>query len=486
MFDLICRVFKMTGIPIALLLALAAVGCGVNPGIDWVGNVGVYNYSPSIIQSGNLRQVWWCGQGVNPADHAQNTDTIQYESMNLITGYGDSPKTVLAETPHSWDSAFACNPRVIAGVFGNPLGDGKAYSYAMYYVGTTSPGGIANSIGVAFSNDGVSWKKYPQPVIRTTTQVAYGVGQPVAYNTDRKSAITLYYENIDPAVSHLAATSSDGVHFIPQGTLTTAGLDPDDPSPTWGDMAYDPKTGSWYAVFNRSLRPSSTTGGIFERGQLGVELYKIPADALLTGTTPWQELGTIDTNLTGYESNFIAGFIHDSFGNISSPTYPSIQLYVAESDPQPAWNASPARAGRSAEPPTWVLHLEQWSPDSALLPFYRYFNGSVHEVTTGWVSPSGGFKTQELLGHLYQNPQLGAGVAFYGCKQGDADYFVSLDSGCEGERILGKDGYAYSQPVAGLHLMAVYRCKTAQDHFVSKDPNCEGQTTEERLGYVVP
>jgi hypothetical protein len=66
------------------------------------------------------------------------------------------------------------------------------------------------------------------------------------------------------------------------------------------------------------------------------------------------------------------------------------------------------------------------------------------------------------------------------------DYFVSLDSGCEGQRVLGKNGYAYASPVAGLGLIEVYRCSTGQDHFVSKDPKCEGQKTEEVLGYVLP
>jgi hypothetical protein len=77
-------------------------------------------------------------------------------------------------------------------------------------------------------------------------------------------------------------------------------------------------------------------------------------------------------------------------------------------------------------------------------------------------------------------------VPFYGCKSGQEDYFVSLDMGCEGQRILGKDGYGYSKPVSGLKLVALFRCSTGHDHFVSQDPKCEGKTTDELLGYVVP
>jgi hypothetical protein len=478
---------KAIGVLMAIGAALFASGCGVHPlGASWIGRSGLYDYSPSVIQTGNMRQFWWCGQAVNPSDTSQDTDAILYESVNLTTGAIQGPWTVLSETPGAWDSAYTCNPRVVSGSFANPLGDGQTYEYAMYYVGTSDPGGDSNDIGVAFSKDGSHWKKYPQPVIQTMYLAGYGVGQPAVYNSDQKAGISMFYEDNNSTVHHVVASSTDGVHFTVKGTLTTAGLDPDDASPSWGDMAYDPETKYWYAVFNRTNRAASTTGGVQEFGQLGVELYKIPASALLTGTTPWQQLTTIDTNLTGYESNFIAGFVRDSYGNINVGSYPTIQMYVTVSDPQPSWNASPAAAADSAMPSNWDITVEEWIPNSPLLPFYRYFNGSVHEVTTGWVDPSGGFKKDSMLGQLYQSPQQGANVPFYGCKAGSTDYFVSLDSACEGARILGKNGYAYSSPVNGLNLIALYRCRSTYDHFVSQDSNCEGQTTEELLGYVLP
>lgn len=482
---LLCRGCRAIATLSALGIVLSAIGCGVNPGEDWVGIPGVYNYSPSIIDTGNTRQVWWCGEAVNPADKSQNSDAILYESINLVTHSGEQPLTVLAETPHSWDSVFTCNPRVIRGTFTNPFGDGQSYGYAMYYVGTATLSGTSNSIGVAFSSDGRTWRKYPQPIIAATSLTDYGVGQPAAYNTDGKSAITLFYEDVDSTISHVVAASSDGVHFAYRGTLTTSGLDSDDPNPSWGDIAYDKEAGYWYALFNRSLRPPSTTGGVIERGQPGVELYRIPAGALLTGTTPWQQLGIVDTGTTGYESNFIAGFVHDAYGNINIGTYPDVEMYVTESDPQPAWNDSPATAANTAQPPTWEMHLETWTSNNPLLSLSRYFNGSVHEVTTGWVDPSGGFDLQSVLGRLYQSPQMGANTAFYGCKRGSTDYFVSLDSACQGQRVIGKLGYGYPQPVAGQNLIALYSCKTDHDNFVSQDPNCEGQSTEGLLGYAL-
>ncbi len=94
-----------------------------------------------------------------------------------------------------------------------------------------------------------SWKKYPQPVITAETQDNYGVGQPDACYNNQGGTIRMFYEDNSYGLHHVEATSSDGVHFDKLGTLTANGLDPN--SLGWGDMAYDPDTGYWYAGFNR-------------------------------------------------------------------------------------------------------------------------------------------------------------------------------------------------------------------------------------------
>jgi hypothetical protein len=354
------QLVKAQTVLVALGALICMLGCSLSLPEGAIGNSGRYNYSPSVIQIGNIRQFWWCGQGVNPNNTSQDTDAIYYESINVSTNATNGPVLVLAETPGAWDSVYTCNPKVIGGVFEDPLGDGQTYSYAMYYVATASQGGN-NSIGVAFSKDGILWKKYPHPIIPSTVQNGYGVGQPAIYNADHKSAISMFYEDSYPTVHHVAATSTDGLHFHIQGTITSNGLDSDNPGALWGDMAYDSKTSEWYSVFNRPFRPPSTTGSIPEYGQYGIELYKIPQGALLTGSTPWQELSTLDTNSTGYESNFIAGFVRDSFGNINVGSYPTIQMYTSVSYPQPSWDASPADAGRSSKMNHWILTPLQWA-----------------------------------------------------------------------------------------------------------------------------
>ena len=195
----------------------------------------------------------------------------------------------------------------------------------------------------------------------------------------------------------------------------------------------------------------------------------------------------MDTNMTGFESNFIAGFVHDVYGNIDVSPYPTIEMYTSISYPAPSWQATPAEAGESAGISTWILMPMKWVPSaSPAVALSQYFNGTVHQATTGWVSPDGGFQLQGVLGHLFVNPLHGATVPFYGCKGGQTDYFVSLDIGCEGQRILGTNGYGFSQPVPALNLVALYRCRTGSDHFVSTDPKCEGQATDQLLGYIAP
>jgi len=468
----------------AMGLGLLLAGCGVSfaplPAGSIAGRIRLYNYSPSVIQSGNLQQIWWCGQDVNPTNINQFSDVIQYQSIDLTTKAHKGPLPVLGETLGAWDSVYTCNPKVIKGSFANPLGNGENFTYAMYYVGLGWSGN--NAIGVAFSRDGMSWKKYPLPVISPETSDGYGVGQPALYNTNQQGAIEMFYEDTSAGFHHEQAISSDGVHFASVGRLTTNGLDPG--PVTWGDMAYEPQTGYWYALYNSPFRNPATTGGVVETGQYGVKLYRIPDSSLLTGATPWELLATVDTNRTGYEANFIAGFGRDMYGNLLPG--PAIQLFASISNPPPPWNAPPAAAGFSGGIQHWSISLFPWTTNQPLIALNRYFNQNSHEVTTGWVDPSGGFTLQSTLGHLYQGPQQGATLPFYGCKNGSTDYFVSLDSVCEGGRVLGTDGYAYTGPVSGLNLVALYRCRTANDHFVSTDPKCEGQTTQQLLGYVLP
>jgi hypothetical protein len=469
-----------------LLLYLIGCGSGGPPPGAVVGRSGRWDYTPSVIQTGHVQQFWWCGEAPNPAKPSQDTDTIMYESIDLVSGKRVGPEVTFAETPGAWDSAFTCNPKAVQGKFSDPLGDGQTYTYALYYVGTADVGGKANGIGVAFSDDGIRWKKYPSPVIPTDNLNGYGEAQPVPYNSDGRQAITLFYEDDSPEDVHREAVSSDGVHFKFGSLLTTNGLNLVSDHPTWADMAFNTADGYWYALYNLASRATATTGGIMESGQYGFQLYKIPKDDLLIGNIGWQELKTFDTNLTGYESNFLPGLLQDGYGNLYQDGSGTVQIFPSFSNVQVAWDESPTSAAADAKLTSWDIGLVSWSPnDATLYELNLYSHGTSHRVTTGSIDQTV-FTLEKTLGRVYPAPQAGATIALYGCKEGKTDAFVSLDPGCEGQYVVGLNGYMYGQPPPGIATVAIYRCSANNDHFVSSDPACEGSHTDQLLGYILP
>ena len=114
----------------------------------------------------------------------------------------------------------------------------------------------------------------------------------------------------------------------------------------------------------------------------------------------------------------------------------------------------------------------------------RFVNPSLgdHWVTTRGVG--NGYQFEGRLGYLLQQGGTGR-HPLYSCVIG-ADHFMSRDAGCEGQGVIGQDGWAYDSPPSGQQVTAIYRCTVngSGDHFVSTDPACEGQHTESLLGYI--
>ena len=138
---------------------------------------------------------------------------------------------------------------------------------------------------------------------------------------------------------------------------------------------------------------------------MGVILYRIPAASLLTGATPGRKSTPSTPTQTGFESTFIPGFLRDPFGTVNVGPYPTIELLTSISNPMPAWNATPAQ--RSASADTHLLGRRRRSPGrrASPLPLDVYLNASVHETTTGWIDPAGGFTLQSTVGHLVREPE---------------------------------------------------------------------------------
>lgn len=463
------RALALSLLSVGLFVPVSAHASTSVPHDGGIGAGGRYDYSPTVLEEGNLRTYWWCA--------ASPSDTIHQEQVDISTGavvIADHP--TLGPSAGSWDSRFTCNPDVVRGIFVNPLGNGATYTYELFYVGFGDPN-AANQIGVAFSNDGATWHKYPTAIITSAVTGYYGAGQPsVSYVNGVE---TLVYDWIEApgAPAHPVWTSLDGVTWTQQGSATALGLP--SPTPSLGELAYDPLSGFWYGTFNAPFRPSRTTGGVAERGQPGFTLYRT-AD-LYAGT--WQELDTIDTSLTGEEANFIAGLLRNPDGSLAVGGSGQVTIFEAGSWPRPLYGDSGAALGNSGGFNQWQIQQDIWTPNSPERLLVRADHpGGLQDVTTGWYDSAFYTSADDTLGYLFEAPTGDATVPLYACKLGSTTYFVSTDSDCMGQYKLGLEGYAYGAPGGGR--LPLYRCEIpGTGDFVSHDPGCEGQVTKSLLGY---
>ena len=94
--------------------------------------------------------------------------------------------------------------------------------WAMYYGAISEPRGRADSIGVAFSDDGITWTKEAEPVLLPTERWEFGgVDRPRVVATD--DGLVMVYAGLDLNARALA-TSADGLAWtkVPGPSLTAA------------------------------------------------------------------------------------------------------------------------------------------------------------------------------------------------------------------------------------------------------------------------
>jgi hypothetical protein len=458
---------------------------------------GNYNYSPSVMEDGNVIKFWWCS-----AVPSQATDHIWYEEYDKSTKAYSHLQSVLAPGVNrtDWDTFGACHPTVIRGSWSGGPG-GQNFSYAMYYVSTNTSlgGGSGNSIGVVFSTDGIAWvgqhASY-NPIIRQrvpNVKGSYGAGLPAAWSNGG-SSVTLFWTDTT-AQAHgtgfaprvFIAVAKDGIH-IPTPTRTVS----QDGAPAFwkNDFAFDDSANPpmVYSAQAIEFRPAVPAPGKNETFNFG--LYRIPKDQFLAGTGHWEQLGVIDTNLTGLPLNFEPGLLRTPPGGFAGDvTKDGIPAYFG---------------GGGQTPDTWGLRsvILKSSPKTLLFRQYsmKPSGGSVsYWATTGFVPPSFRRPASPIdLGYLDLNPQSADEVPLYGCQSGPlkvtapgeltdatADRFVSLEASCGGTNVLGTNGYLFPQAPAGTPVQALYSCRPdPSSHFVSRDAKCNGQASGELLGYA--
>ncbi|MBB5883330.1 hypothetical protein GGR71_000356 [Xanthomonas sp. F1] len=183
-----------------------------------------WDYSPSsLIDLDGKEKVWWCG-------HLNGHDVVKYRERTA-TGSWSAPVIVLQANqflrgarPLTWEGVHTCDPTVTRGHWNY---QGQDYGYVMYYT-TERPGsnGIDNRIAVAFSNDGINWKKHDAPVIHDGDPGTYGTGQSVAWSADGASGIRTVYTYVDGNgdISYFYRESPDAINFGEKRKLSQNGL----------------------------------------------------------------------------------------------------------------------------------------------------------------------------------------------------------------------------------------------------------------------
>lgn len=207
--------------------------------LNW--NKAGYDYAPSVLWDGAQWIMYHCGfyAGTNSDAIFRSTsaDGVNWTAPQVVLTIGGGG---------AWDSAHVCDPSVLKGV------SVAGYSWAMWYTGVAPTGGLPgpNSVGLALSNDGISWVKYGgNPVIdcRAVDGHYWGCGQPSAVKV-----VSTYYlshtEIVPGFTGNRARTSSDGLSWTSGTTFTL---------PT-GDVGADfmYSNGTWYSTVG-----SSQSGG---------------------------------------------------------------------------------------------------------------------------------------------------------------------------------------------------------------------------------
>lgn len=326
-----------------------------------------YDYVPAVIKEGNWRRIWWCG---GDGDNMGQLDVIYYNSRNVVTGQWQypNPKKVLWPSDSvrpiiitdDWDRHLTCDPSVVKGNFEY---SGVRYTYAMYYSGTDEP--FKNTgVGVAFSNNGVDWDKYPHAIIREVQfsnintladheeirmRGHYGRGQQVAIigdvgnngkngNAFEPSKVWLWVLEVDEeklrsgggtvAQTLVRYRLTDGItldsefeHIVTnngiRGGVRKEIAQPDLAIRVENNVEY------LYLVTNQQTLGDSEP--------LGIDLYKIPlADHIKQNSqVKWEHIGSIEQPETGSKYNRYPAFLRNINGNLDAG---AINVYFSPND----------------------------------------------------------------------------------------------------------------------------------------------------------
>ncbi|MBV9847641.1 MAG: beta-xylosidase [Kutzneria sp.] len=140
------------------------------------GAAAPYNYAPSVVLDGGSYRMWWCSQ--LPDVGTPGDDVLTASSAALDGPFGQAT-AAFHGSGTGFDAVHTCDPSVLK-VKG---------TYYLYYTGSAGDLAHGNAIGLATSQDGITWQRRGDepvvvPSLETRRDNAYGVGQPSALYLD--------------------------------------------------------------------------------------------------------------------------------------------------------------------------------------------------------------------------------------------------------------------------------------------------------------
>lgn len=203
-----------------------------------------YAVGPRVLYDNAIYRMWYYGGNISGF-----TGIGYASSTNGITWTKHSGPVLIANPTGAWDSASV--------ELGSVIWNGTLFM--MWYRGTNPTTYQAGAVGLAYSNDGITWTKYARNPILTATDIDQGyVASPDVIKTEL--TYTMWYvgrnassTKFTPYNRILYATSFDGIQWMKA------------PSPVFTPSS-DPTAWDSSAVYSPSVYFNGTTYGLWYSG----------------------------------------------------------------------------------------------------------------------------------------------------------------------------------------------------------------------------
>ena len=298
-----------------------------------------YNYCPSILQPDeNTRYVYYC------ANQTPNVvvDCIAFRKGVRIDGewyYG--PKSyVVTPTLDTWDHEHDCDPAAIGGEFRY---NGETYNYLMAFLGCARQDCQVNEVGLAVSKAPEGpWIKCDEinPIIdyeydsNRPNAFQWGYGQPSLISVDRKGTVLLTYtcgpggdDYVELGRWDLSDLNNPVNEF--KGRVPIKGISQFNsfmaaPCITNADFAYDFENKRLYMICDALPLDTQNTPDFITQALFVGYLDDLTGEDNLPGDIirdydgrPWNTVGYIAPELTGYARNHNGCIVKDIYGERS-------------------------------------------------------------------------------------------------------------------------------------------------------------------------